>query len=176
MTNTLSDNLFISTSPLHESRKHDFSLVATLVTEQEAEFFKTAWVGARFVYVTSNSIICAYLGSTAITRPEDFQNIAKVYRELCADFQTDVAACIINVNAIPKMPGYLGYVFGFQGLFSILQCGHISEFRQIFYDDSNGGAPILAPEISSAMNLAWDDKLGEPIDTYMTRLFIPIRV
>jgi len=147
------------------------------VKHLENEFFTQPWMGAKFILVESSRSFM-YVFETQQTRvsgPEDLQSIAAMYRELENKFNTTIASCIINVNAIPKMPGNVGYIFGYQALYTLTRQGSLCDISKVSYDDSNGAPEIIESE-SSAMKTAWEERIGEPLEHFIKRLFVPIVV
>jgi len=152
----------------------DMNYLMTQVTELEDAFFMNPWSGAKFLMGHKESIV-VFETVRGIAGPEDIQATAGLYRELCDALKTNFAACVMNIHAVPKMPGLVGYIFGVEALYSVAQSGATSELRCKFYDSSDGH-PTPSQQTESVLVSAWEERIKEPFESFMKRLFIPIEV
>lgn len=155
---------------LRNSQVGSKNFLVTQVTNIEQELFMVPWQGARFLFVCNDTMV-KICYDAKISSLKDIQILASDYREMKVSLVNCTASCcVINVNAIPKMQGYIGYIFGYQGVLSIIEDYNGLEFRQLHYDDSDG-LPDSCPYDGSAMQSEWEDKIKEPFEDYIVKLF-----
>jgi hypothetical protein len=145
----------------------EFSLI-TLVTDLEQAFLSNSWDGSKFL-VVSGDAATVFHDPTPVRTPANIQQTASRFREVSQELAVKAFACIINLDATPDLPGALGPLFGFQALVSVLG----EEMRVRPYDTSSGGIEFRGT-LDSAMKTNWEYSLGEPLEKFLHRLFIPI--
>ena len=89
----------------------------------EQGFFLNPWEGAKFL-LFHGGLLDTFETRQPIRGPEDMQRVAVIYRELQKELRATKAACVLNICAIPQ--GGLGYLLGFQALYSIIQENGVS--------------------------------------------------
>jgi hypothetical protein len=165
----LSDKPVLNASVLQNQNTTGRNYLVTQVTDMEQEFLCSPWQGARFLF-PENSTLTVLSLSNKVRSLKNIQETALAYREFKNTLGSTRSSCVMNINAIPKMPGYMGYIFGYQGIISIIEEDGKVELRQIHYDDSDG-PPTLCNHTESAMQGTWEDKICGPFEEYILKLF-----
>ena len=141
----------------------------TLVTSIELDFLYRPWQGARYIAILADHTASIFYDPSPCKLPTDVQQVAARFREMSQEIDAVYFACVVNLDATPTLPGSLGPLFGFQVLISVVG----SELRIKPYDASSGELEFRGT-LRSAMNTQWEHTLGEPIEKFLNRLFIPL--
>ncbi len=156
-----------------ETLRSDELSLLTLITDMELDFLKNPWSGSKLIVVHGQTATVVE-DRRQVKTPSDIQKVASKFRELLYDVGADQYACLVNLDATPDLPGSLGPLFGFQVLLSAFGSMDTLELRTRYYDASSGDLEYRS-DLESAMKTKWQMVLKEPIEKFLSRLFIPYR-